>query len=533
MAKQVYEETPEQREERLRREREQAAQQVQETAAPAVEVTPQPAVQTPVQTTPQPAPAPQAQQPTTPPTLVDVLNASNTYADAINQSSQGLADTMRTEGQKRIDAINQAGTQYGQELAAANQAYQDKSEAVWQQLNDIATGTQNRINEANEQAGRERKAALNASRWTGLTELAASIANLVGVGGFNAVNQEYKSVQNDWMKKAEDDMRVHRSRIDNLNARLEDQRMRLEQLKLGDAQTAFENAMRAAGVTYETATKGADAAYENAVYPAQILSQGQQAAAQARLQGVTAGYEGAINERKLANDEAAQQASISQGWAKINEDKRQFNETQRLKERELNITAGRYGLNPDGTDNPNSSGYAGGRGTSSSSSSSSGGGSSSGNKYEVTVGNRRFIINLNTETHKQALLNGKGYIRQDVEEILQEKQNEIDKLSGRDKRRAQKQADIDNREYTDVLEAIRGTGDPKADNETIEAFVQSHGPELENYNISLLRLAGYEVNETPAAQTQATPAAQAPAVQRDSTLVQSSEDFFNKVMNSK
>ena len=72
---------------------------------------------------------------------------------------------------------------------------------------------------------------LRASKWTGLTELAASIANLIGVGEGNAVSQQYKPYSQDWMKKADQDMREHRSRIENLRQRQRDTELKMQQLR--------------------------------------------------------------------------------------------------------------------------------------------------------------------------------------------------------------------------------------------------------------------------------------------------------------
>lgn len=72
---------------------------------------------------------------------------------------------------------------------------------------------------------------LNAARWTGLTELAASIANMVGVGQGNAVSQQYKSYSQDWMQKADQSIREHRSRMDNLRQRQRDAELKMNQLR--------------------------------------------------------------------------------------------------------------------------------------------------------------------------------------------------------------------------------------------------------------------------------------------------------------
>lgn len=57
-----------------------------------------------------------------------------------------------------------------------------------------------------------------AALWTGATELGAAIANLIGVST-GASHQQYNSVSDDWMRRADQNRRLRTQRIDSLKAR--------------------------------------------------------------------------------------------------------------------------------------------------------------------------------------------------------------------------------------------------------------------------------------------------------------------------
>ena len=71
----------------------------------------------------------------------------------------------------------------------------------------------------------------NAAKWTGLTELAASLANMIGVGEGNAVSQTYRPHSQDWMQKADASIKEHRSRMDNLRQRQRETEQKIATLK--------------------------------------------------------------------------------------------------------------------------------------------------------------------------------------------------------------------------------------------------------------------------------------------------------------
>lgn len=118
---------------------------------------------------------------------------------------------------------------------------------------------------------RERQAALiqaeaneKGAKYTGYTELGAAIANLIGVGAGNAVSQQYKSFSQDWMKKADQDMREHRSRIDNLRDRQRATEMKMAEMKSQQSLALAKFQLQREQQKYETEYRKAQIAYQNA-----------------------------------------------------------------------------------------------------------------------------------------------------------------------------------------------------------------------------------------------------------------------------
>lgn len=96
---------------------------------------------------------------------------------------------------------------------------------------DYVLGMRQELDQAQREAQQEENADLNAARWTGLTELASSIANMIGVGQGNAVSQQFTPQSQNWMAKADRDMKANRSRIDNLRQRQRDAELKMQQLR--------------------------------------------------------------------------------------------------------------------------------------------------------------------------------------------------------------------------------------------------------------------------------------------------------------
>lgn len=112
-------------------------------------------------------------------------------------------------------------------VAAAAQSIQDEQKS----FADYVLGLRQDLNAAQAEGDQEIKNDLRSARWTGLTELASSIANMVGVGQGNAVSQQYAPQSQNWMAKADRDMKAQRSRIDNLRQRQRETELKMQQLR--------------------------------------------------------------------------------------------------------------------------------------------------------------------------------------------------------------------------------------------------------------------------------------------------------------
>ena len=171
--------------------------------------------------------------------------------------------------------------------------------------------------EAVDQQQREQKAAM----WTGAGEVAASLANLIAVGGFNAVPQQYKQYSQDWMKKAEENWKQNRARIDNMRERQRAIQQQLIQMKMNAGSTLANFDLGEVNAANAYANRQADARLKSAVDLAGIKGQTAQAVAQAGLQGATTKLNLDVQEQARKDAKAQHAAQIDlqydlHGWTK-------------------------------------------------------------------------------------------------------------------------------------------------------------------------------------------------------------------------
>jgi hypothetical protein len=140
----------------------------------------------------------------------------------------------------------------------------------------------------------------NAAKWTGLTEMAASIANLVGVGQGNAISQQYKSYSQDWMQKADADARDRRNRIQDVRKRQDEIRLKMQQLK-------SEENLALARYELERQQK----AIENEMARQKAALDAQFKAGQLAIDEYKAETQRIYNEARIKNDRAYNSARIS------------------------------------------------------------------------------------------------------------------------------------------------------------------------------------------------------------------------------
>ena len=433
-------------------------------------------------------------------------------AEAVRLSYGQTADAIEAAGQQQIGEMQGAQAAQQQAYNTAQQLYQQRMNEGYNQFADIIAGQKRQMQDEQQQAQQQLEANNRAARWTGLTELAAGIANLVSVGAGNAVSQQYKTYSQDWMQKADRDIREHRSRMDNLRERQRALQLQLNQLKMGDAGTALQNAQRMA-----------DQAVRNREALAQLRAQNTTAAAAQRAKGESeaAGIEaqGALQGAHLG----LQQSQLGLRYAdqKFEQDKYR---TQMLANGWVpNPEApGGFEYNPekakqfagDAIQVPSSVGAAGrertGSGSSSSSSSGSGG---SGNVYDFVVDGVHHNVRLSTESYKTGIQRGKEELKKDILDMAgfdgtwdEFADAATTKLRGREKREARKAGTLDQyQDYQQIIDALNGSGDIDADNDVIRDFTERNKASLRNFNTYMIGLTGQEKAPEGATQEEKDP----------------------------
>lgn len=153
-------------------------------------------------------------------------------ANSVNKELQAGQDASANPDYGNITPKEDPTAELAERLAAEDKAFDDAQESTRQSARDILQGMYDLIKDREKEYGDIEKANDRAATWTGLTELAASVANLVGVGQGNAVSQQYHSFSQDWMRKADADIKEHRSKMDDLRNRQRAIRQQYDTLEL-------------------------------------------------------------------------------------------------------------------------------------------------------------------------------------------------------------------------------------------------------------------------------------------------------------
>ena len=178
-------------------------------------------------------------------------NYLNDYEEKMKQAQQGLAS-----------GISDASTAATQQMQAANAAAdQDVADVLIRLGEDARKAKQEQQVLSDMEASR--------AKWAGVTEAAAALSNLVGVGSFNSANQQHHQYSADWMKDADTKRQQRDARLDNIKANLDAMRMKSSQLKAANATTLAkmqqEAAEKAAKLKYDTETAVAAAQLKKAM----------------------------------------------------------------------------------------------------------------------------------------------------------------------------------------------------------------------------------------------------------------------------
>ena len=233
------------------------------------------------------------------------------YASDTTAAGEQAANDLSAAGRQQVTDISTANQTYDDSLNEAQRQYRQRMDEGFTQFSDIINAENQRIADERARAEAENKATLQAARWTGATELAASVANLIGVGQFGASNQQYKSYSQDWMKKADADLKYNRARLDNMRDKQRALQQQMIQLRMNDAGHAASMAVQAAGARHQGDVSLAGARYNAAAAPVNIRFQAAEKAAEAKAKG-------AATEATMGQQKAAQDAQIGLGYARLN-----------------------------------------------------------------------------------------------------------------------------------------------------------------------------------------------------------------------
>lgn len=384
----------------------------------------------------------------------NVQNAYDAYQSEVQQAGQNVVEGMQTAGAQQLADLEAANKAYNEANNAAIEANRQQSNAAIGSFADMVEGYARNIRNAEAEGAAQVAADQRAARWAGATELASSIANLVAVGGHNAVSQQYRPFSQDWMRKADQDARINRMRIDNLRERQRAMQGQLANLRLNDAARALELAREQAKTNYQQGLTMAETRYNTAINPLNQAAKNAEAVGKIGVQA--ASDVASTNQRDRQLDLSA--ASLA----------------QRQREHDAEMMA--KGYNPDGTINEEAMSKIV---KASQAAKGSGSGKNSGNSYDVTVDGNRYTIDMADKTFNAAIEFGNADLKKDI--VKMSGANDWSDL----KNRIEKKGDL--QDYAQIVKAIEAGGEDNLN--TIRTFISNNRDDLNEFNSHLIRVA--------------------------------------------
>lgn len=384
----------------------------------------------------------------------NVQNAYDAYQSEVQQAGQNVVEGMQTAGAQQLADLEAANNAYNEANNAAIEANRQQSNAAIGSFADMVNQYAENIRRAEDEGAAQVAASQRAARWAGATELASSIANLVAVGGHNAVSQQYRPYSQDWMRKADQDARLNRMRIDNLRERQRAMQGQLANLRLNDAARALELAREQAKTNYQQGLTMAETRYNTTINPLNQAARNAEAVGKIGVQAASDVASTAQRDRQL--DQSA--ASLAQ------------------RQREHNAEMMAKGYNPDGTINEEAMSKIV---KASQAAKGSGSGKSSGNSYDVTVDGNRYTIDMADKTFNAAIEFGNADLKKDI--VKMSGANDWNDL----KNRIEKKGDL--QDYAQIVKAIEAGGEDNLN--TIRTFISNNRDDLNEFNSHLIRVA--------------------------------------------
>jgi len=423
----------------------------------------------------------------------NVQNAYDAYASEVQQTGQDLVNGITEAGQQQIADMEAANEAYNDANRTAMEANRLQSGEAIRSFADIVNGYADNIKKAEAESAAQVAADQRAARWTGATELASSIANLIAVGGHNAVSQQYRPFSQDWMRKADQDARLNRARIDNLRERQRAMQGQLTNMKLNDAAKALELARADAKAKYEQGLAMSQARYNTTINPLTQAAKNAEAVGRINTQGAAQVASTALHEQQMAQSAAQHAASLE----------------QRRREHDAAMMA--KGFNPDGSVNEEAMGKL----IAAQASKKGEGGKNSGNSYDITIDGKRYTIDMSDKTFESALEFGNAHLMNDIVKMSGAKDwNDLKKRTG-------KRGDL--QEYAKIVNAIEDGGEDNV--QEIRNFISKNMDELNEFNSHLARVAkSGRITGVVNPSAVSAPVASAPA---DTTKKVSIDEEFN------
>lgn len=333
----------------------------------------------------------------------NVQNAYDAYQSEVQQAGQNVVEGMQTAGAQQLADLEAANNAYNEANNAAIEANRQQSNAAIGSFADMVNQYAENIRRAEDEGAAQVAASQRAARWAGATELASSIANLVAVGGHNAVSQQYRPFSQDWMRKADQDARMNRMRIDNLRERQRAMQGQLANLRLNDAARALELAREQAKTNYQQGLTMAETRYNTTINPLN------QAARNAEAVG------------KIGVQAASDVASTAQRDRQLDQSAASLAQRQRVHNAEMMAK----GYNPDGTINEEAMSKIVKASQAAKGTKNGTGSTTKGLSLKVRLNDRDVTLNMDEKTYQEALKRGRPDLKKDVLAMAQKQNPEI------------------------------------------------------------------------------------------------------------
>lgn len=167
---------------------------------------------------------------------IAAVNADIARDEKIQQAQANKAEASAAESPSPVQQVEQNYDRSINDMIGQLQSYKNEANAAIQE-------NQQQVEQAQQKAA-----------WTGATEFANALTNLIGVAAGGASSQTYKPYSQDWMRIAEEQKKAKQVRTDNLRERQRVMEAQLSTLRTqkGNALVSAQNQAEANAIRRET-----------------------------------------------------------------------------------------------------------------------------------------------------------------------------------------------------------------------------------------------------------------------------------------